>query len=387
MANATPTVLRYNYRIYPTSGQRIELAKAFGCARVVFNDFIRVKQESHAAGLKISDYEARKRVITLAKKTPERGWLTEVSNVALQNAAQDAMRAYSNFFASITGKRKGRRMGAPRFRSRKDNRQSIRFTRNGFSLRPNRKLYAAKIGELKVAWSRELPSDPSSVTIIKDASGRYFASFVVQLDDQHLPELDTEVGIDLGLATFGVLSNGKTIESPKFFRRAERRLKKAQQTLSRKDKGSKNRAKARIKVAKAHAKVRDTRLDWAHKHSTQIIRENQAVYVEDLCVTGLARTRLAKSVHDAGWAMFTRMLEEKANRFGRTFGKVDRFFASSQLCSECGVVDGKKALSVREWTCRCGATHDRDLNAAKNILAAGRAERLNACGELVSLSA
>lgn len=387
MANATPTVLRYNYRVYPTAGQRIELAKAFGCARVVFNDFLRVKQEAFATGLKISDNDAQKLVITQAKKTPERAWLAESPSVVLQQATRDAMAAYSNFFKSVNGKRKGRKVGAPRFRSRKDNRQAIRFTRNGFSLRQNGKLYAAKIGELKVAWSRELPSDPSSVTIIKDASGRYFASFVVQLDDLPLPAVDSEVGIDLGLTTFAVLSNGKTIDSPKFFRRAERKLRKAQQNLSRKEKGSKNRDKARIKVAKAHATVRDTRMDWAHKHSTQIIRENQAVYVEDLCITGLARTRMAKSVHDAGWGMFTRMLEEKANRFGRTFGKVNRFFPSSQLCSVCGVVDGKKALSVREWTCRCGTTHDRDLNAAKNILAAGRAERLNACGEPVSLSA
>lgn len=385
--NATPTVLRYNYRIYPTPSQCGALAQAFGCARVVFNDSIRLRQQSHAAGMKISDTEVQKRVVTAAKATPERAWLSEVSSVALVQACQDARMAYRNWYASMSGKRKGRTMGAPQFRSRKDNRQAIRLTRNGFSLRPNGKLYAAKVGEMKVAWSRELPSDPSSVSIIKDAAGRYFASFVVQIDDSPLPAVDSEVGIDLGLTTFAVLSNGKTIESMKFFRRAERKLRKAQQDLSRKQKGSNNRGRARVRVAKAHAKVRDTRLDWAHKHSTQIIRENQAVYVEDLCVTGLARTRLAKSVHDAGWAQFTRMLEEKASRFGRTFGRVDRFFPSSQLCSECGAVDGKKALSAREWTCRCGAVHDRDLNAAKNILAAGRAESLNACGEPVSLSA
>ncbi|MFD3596503.1 RNA-guided endonuclease InsQ/TnpB family protein, partial [Nocardia sp. NPDC058640] len=276
---------------------------------------------------------------------------------------------------------------APRFRSRKDNRQAVRFTRNGFSLRPNRRLYIAKIGELKVAWSRELPADPSSVTIVGDAAGRYFASFVVEVNAQPLPPVDSEVGIDLGLTTFAVLSNGKTIASPKFFRRAERTLRKAQQSLSRKDKGSKNRAKARIKVAAAHARVADTRRDWAHKQSTTIIRDNQAVYVEDLCVKGLARTRLAKSVHDAGWGMFTAMLEEKAARYGRTFGRVDRWFPSTRLCSECAVVGEKKPLHVREWTCGCGAVHDRDLNAAINILAAGQAERLNACGGTVSPAA
>jgi putative transposase len=164
-------------------------------------------------------------------------------------------------------------------------------------------------------------------------------------------------------------------------------LRKAQQNLSRKEKSSKNRANARVRVAKAHARVADTRRDWAHKHSTTIIRDNQAIFVEDLCVSGLARTRLAKSVHDAGWGMFTRMLEEKAVRYGRTFAKVDRWFPSTRLCSVCGVLSGKKPLHVREWTCTCGTVHDRDLNAAENILAAGRAERLNACGGVVSPAA
>ncbi|NLE81999.1 MAG: transposase [Rhodococcus sp.] len=379
--------LRYRYRVYPTPGQQDMLARSFGCARVVFNDALRARQDAYAAGVKLSDTDVQKQVVTDAKNTPQRAWLTEVASVVLVQACQDARRAYRNWFDSMSGKRKGRRVGAPRFRSRKDNRQAIRLTRNGFSLRSNRKLYIAKVGELKVAWSRELPSEPSSVSIIKDAAGRYFASFVVETTDETLPECDMEVGIDLGLATFAVLSDGKIIESPKFLRQAERKLRKAQQALSRKEKGSKNRAKARVRVAKAYAKVADARTDWAHKHSTAIIRENQAVFVEDLCVTGLARTRLAKSVHDAGWGMFTRMLEEKAARYGRTFVKADRWFPSSQLCSTCGRVDGPKPLSVREWTCPCGAVHDRDLNAAKNIHAAGRAEWLNACGGTVSLLA
>ena len=171
------------------------------------------------------------------------------------------------------------------------------------------------------------------------------------------------------------MSDGKVVESPKFFRCAERKLRKAQRNLSRKQKGSNNRVKARIRVAKAHATVADTRRDWAHKQSTTLIRENQAIYVEDLCVTGLARS------------MFVQMVEEKAARYGRYFSKVDRWFPSSQTCSVCGRVDGKKPLHVREWTCPCGAVHDRDGNAARNILAAGRAERRNACGETVSLPA
>ena len=158
-----------------------------------------------------------------------------------------------------------------------------------------------------------------------------------------------------------------------------------QRGLSRKQKGSANRRKARLKVAGAHARVADSRQDWQHKLSTAVIRDNQAVYVEDLCVKGLARTRLAKSVHDAGWGLFTRMLQEKAQRYGRMFAKVDRFFPSSQLCSECGAVTGKKPLHVRVWTCTCGTTHDRDINAAKNILAAGRAESTKTPVELMSV--
>ncbi len=366
----------------------MSLAKAFGCARVVFNDALWARQEAFEAGHKLSESELSRR-LTRAKQVPERAWLGEVSSVVLQQALADLNTAYRNFFASVTGNRKGGKVAPPRFRSRKDNRQSIRFTRNArFTVTAGRKLRLPRIGDIAVRWSRELPSEPSSVTVIKDASGRYFASFVVQVDTEHLPELDTEVGIDLGLSTFAVLSDGKTIASPRFLRRAERRLRKAQQALSRKQKGSRNRVKARVRVAKAHARVADTRRDWAHKHSTAIIGENQAVYVEDLCVKSLARTRLAKSVHDAGWGMFTRMLQEKAARFGRYFGKVDRFYPSSQICHPCGHRDGPKPLSVRIWTCpRCGAVLDRDVNAANNILAAGRAERLNACGETVSLSA
>ncbi|MFD4402573.1 RNA-guided endonuclease InsQ/TnpB family protein [Nocardia sp. NPDC058499] len=379
--------LRYNFRVYPTPVQRIALAQAFGCARVVYNDNLHAREAAHAAGLKLSDTELQRRVVTEAKRTPERAWLAGVSSVVLVQACQDARAAYRNWFDSLSGKRKGPKLGKPRFRSRKDHRQAIRLTRNGFTVRANRKLYVAKIGELKVAWSRELPSEPSSVTIVKDSAGRYFASFVVTVGDHPLPEVESEVGIDLGLTTFAVLSNGHKIDSPRFLRQAERRLKKAQQCLSRKEKGSQNRVKARVRVAKAHARVADTRRDWSHKHSTRIVRENQAIFVEDLCVRGLARTRLAKSVHDAGWAMFTRMLEEKAARFGRRFGRVDRWFPSTRLCSVCGVVGESKPLHVREWTCTCGVVHDRDLNAARNVLAAGLAESRNACGEAVSPAA
>ncbi|MBO4205093.1 transposase [Micromonospora echinofusca] len=368
--------LRYNFRVYPTPGQQIELARAFGCARVVFNDGLRARQEAREQGLPyVSDAELSKRIITQAKATPERAWLGEVSSVVLQQALADLNTAYRNFFASVTGKRKGRKVSPPRFRSRKDNRQAIRFTRNSrFKVLDNGRLRLPKIGDLAVRWSRTLPSDPSSVAIIKDAAGRHFASFVVQVTDEALPPVESEVGIDLGLTHFAVLSDGTKVAAPKFLRRAARKLKRLQQALSRKQRGSNNRRKAVAKVARAHARVADTRRDWQHKLSTAIIRENQAVYVEDLCVTGLGRTRLAKSVHDAGWASFTAMLEYKAARYGRTFGRVDRFFPSTRMCSDCGRVNEKMVLNVRAWDCPCGSHHDRDVNAAKNVRAAGQAD-------------
>lgn len=377
--------LRYNFRLYPTPGQRQSLAKAFGCARVVFNDGLRARRVAHAAGLlHPPDGALLKQVTTDAKRTPERAWLAEVSAVVLQQAVADLSAAYRNFFDSLSGKRKGRSVAPPRFRSRKDQRQSIRFTRNArFAVTSSGKLRLPKIGDVPVRWSRVLPSEPSSVTVIKDATGRYHASFVVETEDVPHPERTEEVGIDLGLTSFAVLSNGTVLANPRFLRRAECKLRKAQQSLCRKHRGSNNRVKARVEVARAHSKVRDARRDWLHKATTTIIRDNQAVYVEDLAVSGLARTRLAKSVHDAGWGAFLRMLGEKAQRYGRTFGKVDRWFPSSQLCSTCGAIDGPKPLAVRSWTCHCGAVHDRDLNAARNILAAGRAESLNACGAQV----
>ena len=368
--------------VVKADGQRQALARAFGCARVVFNDGLRARQDAHEAGLPyITDAELSAR-LTAAKTTPERVWLGEVSSVVLQQSLADLSTAYRNFFASVTGKRKGPKIAPPRFRSRKDRRQAVRFTANArFKILRNGRLRLPKIGDVEVRWSRPLPSEPSSVTVIMDAAGRYFASLVVETGDDPLPASGSEVGIDLGLAHFAVLSDGRKVSNPRFLRRAERKLRKAHKALSRKAKGSSNRAKARIKVARVHARVAGTRRDWLHKQSTRIIRDNQAVYVEDLCVAGLGRTRLAKSVHDAGWSAFTSMLEYKARKHGRTFGRVGRFEPTSQVCSACGVKDGPKPLSVRIWACSaCGTVHDRDVNAARNILAAGRADRLNACG-------
>jgi putative transposase len=378
--------LRYHVRVYPTLGQQIGLARAFGCARVVFNDGLRLRQQAREAGAKyISDGELSRRLITEAKMTPQRAWLGEVSAVVLQQALADLNTAYRNFFNSITGKRQGRKVAPPRYRSRKDNRQAIRFTKNSrFKVLDNGRLRLPKIGDLVVRWSRSLPSDPSSVSIIKDAAGRYFASFVVQTgQDETLPPVNSQIGIDLGLTHFAVLSDGTKVAAPKFLRRAARKLKRLQQALAHKQKGSANRKKAVVRVARAHARVADTRRDWQHKLSTAIIRENQAVYVEDLAVAGLGRTRLAKSVHDAGWASFTAMLEYKAARYGRTFAQVDRFFPSTRMCCACGRINEKMALNVRAWDCPCGAAHDRDVNAAINVLAAGQADNSNDRGAQV----
>ncbi|MEU5507612.1 RNA-guided endonuclease InsQ/TnpB family protein [Streptomyces fungicidicus] len=381
--------LRYNYRAYPGASQRRALAQAFGCARVVWNDCLRDRKQAHAAGLPyLTSTELSRLRITQAKRTEERAWLADVSAVVLQQSLRDLDAAYKNFFDSLSGKRQGRRAGPPRYKSKKDTRQSIRLNTNAFTVTANGTVYVAKVGNLEVKWSRRLPAAPTSLTVTKDSSGRYFLSFVVDTVPDILPEAETETGIDLGLSAFAVLSDGTKISTPRFLRRAEKKLKRLQRELSRKQKGSKNRTKARIKVARQHARVADRRRDWHHKASTQIIRDNQAVHVEDLAVSGLARTRLAKSVHDAGWSAFVRMLEYKAAKHGRTFTRVDRFFPSSQVCSACGFRDGPKPLHVREWACgECGTVHDRDHNAARNVLfegrrivAAGRAETQNARG-------
>lgn len=345
----------------------------------MFNDCLRLREECRATGEMISDKEIQRRVITLAKLTQERAWLSDVASVALVQACQDARRAYRNWFDSVSGKRKGRLVGHPRFRS-KHGRQSIRLTRNGFALHGAR-LYVAKVGDLKVRWCRPLPSEPSSVTVIREADARYYASFVVDRDTTPLPACSHDVGIDIGLNRLAVTSDGEIIVNPRFMRVKELRLARAQRAVSRKQKGSANRVKALRRVAVLHRKVREARLDHAHKTALRLVRDNQAVYVEDLAVSALARTRLAKSVYDAGWAQLLRLIEEKAIRYERKFRRIGRFEPTSRVCSACGANDGPKPLSVRIWSClACGKVHDRDVNAARNILAAGRADRLNACG-------
>lgn len=380
--------LRYNYRIYPNALQRQALARAFGCARVVWNDALAIRQHAYRQGKPVpSIVELARLVITEAKKTEERSWLGEVSAVVLQSSLRDLGTAYSYFFASKKGTRRGPKVGPPRFK-KKASRQAVRFTKAAcFSIGEDGKLRLPKIGLLPVRWSRELPSDPSSVTIVKDAAGRFFASFVVEVESKPLPELDwddTDTAIDLGLSSYAVL-RGRKIDSPKFFRRQEKKLRRAQRKLSRCQKGSNNRRRAKLAVAKIHARVADRRRDFIEQETTRIVRESQAVYLEDLNVKGMARSRFGKSVHDQSLGMFVRALEVKCVRYGRGFVKVSRWFPSTQLCSRCGALTGPKGveqLHVRHWVCDCGAEHDRDGNAEINLraegrqlLAAGRAER------------
>lgn len=294
--------LRYRYRLHPTPAQQRALAQAFGCARVVFNDGLRTRQEARQQGLPY------------------------ISPV-----------------------------GPPRFRSKKDSLQTIRFTKNArFSITAGGRLRLPKIGDVRARWSRPLPADPSSVTVIKDAAGRYFASFVVEVALQPLPLVASQIGIDLGLSHFAVTSDGDKTDAPRFLRRAEKKLKRLQRALSRKVQGSNNRAKARLAVARQHAKVADARRDFHHQLSTKIIRENQTVIVEDLAVKALARTRLAKSMHDAGWSSFVGMLAYKAALYGRDFHRIDRWFPSSKRCSACGGREVKRLWRAGETILRGG---------------------------------
>jgi IS605 OrfB family transposase len=383
--------LRYRYRLAPTAAQRHALAGAFGCARVVYNDGLRLREDAYRAGLPyVSDGELSRRVITLAKQTPERAWLGAVSAVVLQQSLADLDRAYRTYFRALADVKAARargeqaklKVGKPKMKA-KHHDQAIRFTRNSrFRVLPNGRLLLPKVGAVEVRWSRPLPTAPSSVTVTLDGAGRYHASFVVEVRQALLPVTDAAVGIDLGLSSFAALSTGEQVANPRWLRQREQALRRSQRNHSRKQKGSKHREQARRRLAKQHVKVADARRDFHQQLSTRLIRENQTVCVETLNVAGLGRSNLAKSLADAGWSQFVAMLAYKADLHGRTLVKVDRWFPSSQRCAACGHRGGpagRAGLKVRTWTCLvCAATHDRDLNAAKNILAAGLA--VAACG-------
>lgn len=383
---------RYRYRAYPDGDEKRALSKVFGCVRVVFNDVIAVRQASYLAGEPYPTAgELSKRLLTAAKRTPERAWLSEVSSVPLQQALRDADRAYRSFFDSMTGRRRGKRAGIPRFRTRRG-KQSARFTRNaGFRVEETTHgvgfLTLPKIGRIRFVLSRPVPSEPSSVTVIQEADGCYYVSFVVAAPDaERLEPVQRAAGVDVGLTHLAAItySDGtrQKVPNPRWLRTKERDLARAQRSLSRKQRGSKNREKARRRVSVLHRKVRETRLDHHRKLALRLIRENQAIALEGLNVAGLARTRMGKSVNDAGWATLTRLIREKAADHGRGVRTISQCEPTSQLCSVCGAKDGPKPLHIRVWTCvECGTALDRDFNAAVNIMvAAGLAETLNACG-------
>jgi len=372
---------RYRYRIYPTPSQKVSLAKLFGCTRVVWNNALAYCIEQDRAGnKKPKNGELQKIFITQAKKTLERQWLKEVSNIALQQSLNDLEQAYQNFFKSCKGERKGKPVKPPKFKKRK-HKQSARFRKGGFKIN-QKTVYLAKMGKLKIVWSRLLPSEPSSVTVIQDSAARYFLSFVVETEPEPLELSSQSVGVDLGICTFATLSTGEKVEAPKPLKSKINRLRKLDQQLSKKTKGSNRYERARKRRAKLYAKLADTRSDFLHKLSTRLIRDNQTVVLEDLNVSGMVRNRrLSRAISDLGWRQFRTLCEAKAEKYGREFRIINRWEPTSQKCSYCGFKGGKLDLSVREWKCaNCGAYHDRDINAANNLVAGGQSETENGRG-------
>ncbi|MDU8993369.1 RNA-guided endonuclease TnpB family protein [Streptomyces mirabilis] len=357
-----------SFRFYPTDAQAAELSRTFGCVRKVYNMALAARTEAWARQERIN-YNQTSAMLTEWKKTEELAYLGEVSSVPLQQTLRHLQGALTNFFA--------KRARYPRFKSKRTSRASAEYTSSAFRLREG-KLTLAKMAEpLDIRWSRPLPegSMPTTVTVSRDGAGRWFVSLLCEDPAvRPLPANSDAVGIDVGLSHLLTLSTGEKIANPRHERRDRVRLAKAQRELSRKAKGSANRAKARVKVARVHARITDRRRDMLHKLTTRLVRENQTLVFEDLTVRNMVKNRtLARAISDAAWSQLRSMLEYKAVWYGREVIAVDRFFPSSRLCSHCGALAERMPLSVRTWTCVCGTTHDRDVNAANNLLAAGLA--------------
>ncbi|WP_339134835.1 RNA-guided endonuclease TnpB family protein [Streptomyces sp. f51] len=372
---ATAHVKRaFKYRFYPTDAQAAELSRTFGCVRKVYNLALAARTEVWTRQERVN-YNQTSAMLTVWKKTEELAYLNEVSCVPLQQALRHLQVAFTNFF--------GKRSKYPRFKSRKKSRKSAEYTTSAFRFRDG-KLTLAKMAEpLDIVWSRVLPegAGPSTVTVSQDPAGRWYVSMLVQDPTvQSLPVTDRAVGVDVGLNHLLTLSTGEKISNPRHERRDRARLAKAQRQIARKAKGDgANRRKARQKAAKVYARIADRRRDNLHKLTTRLVRENQTIVIEDLTVRNMVKNgKLARAISDAAWADFRSMLEYKAHWYGREVIAVDRWFPSSKLCSSCGTLQDKMPLSVRTWTCDCGTTHDRDVNAAKNLLAAGLA--VSVCG-------
>ncbi|MFJ6544757.1 RNA-guided endonuclease InsQ/TnpB family protein [Streptomyces sp. NPDC091385] len=363
----------FKYRFYPTGEQAAELSRTFGCVRLVYNKALEERTRAWRGEERRISYAQSSATLTEWKKTEELAFLTEVSSVPLQQALRHLQAAFTHFFA--------KRAKYPRFKARKQSRAAAEYTRSGFAWHDGRLTLAKMPEPLDIRMSRPLPkgAEPSTVTVSRDAAGRWFVSLLCEDDVAAAPATTAAVGIDAGITSLVTLSTGEKVANPKHERRDRVRLAKAHRELSRKRKGSANREKARRRVAKVHARVADRRRDFLHKLTTRLVRENQTVVIEDLTVRNLLKNAtLARAVSDASWAELRWMLEYKCAWYGRDLVVVDRWFPSSKLCGTCGEIRESLPLNVREWTCACGTLHDRDVNAARNILAAGLAAV--ACG-------
>ncbi|GAA2153406.1 RNA-guided endonuclease TnpB family protein [Glycomyces rutgersensis] len=314
-------------------------------------------------------------MLTAWKRRSDLAFLNEVSSVPLQQALRHLQKAYTGFFDGRTA--------YSRFKQKRHLTGSAEYTKSGFTFRGGELKLAKHDAPLAIRWSRELPygADPSTVTVTRDAAGRWFVSLLVKQDIPTLPKRDNAIGIDAGLTALLTMSTGEQIINPRHERRDRARIKQRQQDLSRKQKGSTNYRKAQVRLARTHARVTDRRHDVLHKLTTRLVRENQTICVEDLHVRGmLGNHTLARAIADASWSTFRRLLEYKADWYGRELVVIDRFFPSSRTCSACGTLKSKMPLAARTFTCpECGHAEDRDVNAAKNILAAGLA--VAACGD------
>ena len=369
----------FKYRFYPTAEQEVLLRRTIGCCRLVYNRALHERSEAWTSGKKSIGYAAQSAALTGWKKEPELAFLNEVSSVPIQQTLRHLQTGYANFFA--------KRAKYPSFK-RKHSGGSAEFTRSGFRFASGKLTLAKMDAPLDIRWSRPLPAgvEPSSASVSLDAAQRWHVSLLCEDKAvKHLPKLKTAVGIDLGINALATLSTGEKIPNLKHDARELKRKRRLSRALARKQKGSRNRYKARIKLARLHAKVADRRRDQLHKLSTRLVRENQVIVVEDLNVAGMVRNHcLARVISDAGWRMLLTFLAYKCAWYGRELIKVDRWFPSSKTCSACGHVVERLSLDVRKWSCPdCKAQHDRDENAARNIKTAGLAV-VSACGSGVS---
>ncbi|MFG1778556.1 RNA-guided endonuclease InsQ/TnpB family protein [Micromonospora sp. NPDC049048] len=362
----------FKFRFYPTDAQVSELARTFGCVRLVYNMALQARTEAWTLRQERVNYNATSAMLTTWKKTDDLAFLSEVSSVPLQQCLRHLQVAFTNFFA--------KRARYPSFKSKKKSRRSAEYTTSGFRYRDGRLTLAKMTEPLDIVWSRPLPegAKPSTVTVSQDTAGRWFVSL---LCDDRIEQVPTSgmVGVDAGLDSLLTLSTGEKVVNPKHERRDRAALARAQRNLSKKEKGSANRDKARLNLARVHARITDRRRDHLHKLTTRLVRENQTIVIEDLTVRNMVKNRsLARAISDAAWRQFRTLLEYRADWNGRNLVVVDRWFPSSKLCSACGALAERMPLNVRSWTCRCGTVHDRDVNAARNILAEGLS--VIACG-------